>query len=181
MHGSRAAKKGLYPRFIFPDMLQENQRFFFVVFMFRRCCFSVGVLFSRFAVFLLGDRPGRFCFCPLLLFSPSIIFTDILQRGPRLFRPACYASLRSSLRSPSLDRGGVRCFVRRCFVRCLARIIYADIYYIGIMGWRRLFLLFPKNILSRRFLLFVLYTLHAKMAELVWYMVFLFPFNTWNV
>lgn len=128
MHGERAAKKELYPRLIFPDMLQAAQRFFFVVFMFRRCCFPVGVLFFRFAVFPLGDRPGRFCFCPLL-FSPLYISTDILQRGPRLFRPACSASLRSSLRSPSLDRGGVLCFVRRCFVRCPARVIYADIYY----------------------------------------------------
>ena len=150
MHGGRAAKNEFSRALYFPIYFRWIG-VFSSSFSCYRYYFPVGVLFFRFAVFPLEDRPGRFCFCPLL-FSPAIIYTDILQRGPRLFCPAFYASLRSSLRSPSLDRVGVLCFVRRCFVRCPARIIYADIYYYRCnAAGGGCFYCFRKNIFARRF------------------------------
>ena len=47
-------------------MLQVDRRFFFVVFILP-LLFPVGVLFFRFAVFPLGDRPGRACFVLFVL------------------------------------------------------------------------------------------------------------------
>lgn len=120
MHGERAAKKRIITALYIFRYAPGGSAFFSTLFLYYRYYFPVGVLFFRFAVFPLGDRP--------LLFSPAIIYTDILQRGPRLFRPAFYASLRS----PLLDRVGVRCFVRRCFVRCPARIIRADIILLSV-------------------------------------------------
>lgn len=121
-------------------MIQAARRFSFVVFMFRRCCFPVGVLFFRFAVFPLGDRPGRFCFCPLLFLR--YIFLPIFCSEGR----ACFVLF-------VLLRCVLRCWIMTAFISSsvvassVALLgLFEPIYIIpGVMGGRRLFLLFLKK------------------------------------
>lgn len=57
--------------------------------------------------------------------------------------------------------------------------LFTPIYInIGVMWRAAVVFIVSENYFSRRFLPFVFYTLHAKRADLVLYMVVLFPFNT---